>query len=189
MSVHRIVVYPFILSQTMQILLQVNTIFGCLWVPHCLHSHPHTAFCSSATRTQPFVQLTHLVDLKYSMISEHDFRTCWPCFFSKFWHLKFWNPPNPSNPASIARGDPDLAEVGPALFLRGLRFSLAAGGRIQRPLVFFAWKRCGMLLGHPPSLSQPDAQMNTYIYSYIYSYIYIVIYIVIYINIYIVIYI
>jgi len=89
MSVHRIVVYPFILSQTMQILLQVNTIIGCLWVPHCLHSHPHTAFCSSATRTQPFVQLTHLVDLKYSMISEHDFRTCWPCFF--FPNSGIWN--------------------------------------------------------------------------------------------------
>ena len=77
--------------------------------------HPHSAFCSSATRTQPFVELTHLVDLKYlkySMISD----TCWPCFFSRFWYLEsptpidfrtcwpffspnsgIWNPPNPAS--------------------------------------------------------------------------------------------
>ena len=149
----------FILSQTIQRQLQVNTIFGCLWVPHCLHSFTHTAFCSSATRTQPFVQLTHLVDLKYlkySMISEHVDRVFFP-------NSGIWNPPNPSEPAS-----PGVILI---LLKSARRYSSEDFAFLSQLVAesngrwfVFAWKRCGMLLGHPPSLSQPDAHMNTYIY-------------------------
>jgi len=65
---------------------------------------------------------------------------------------------------SIARGDPDLAEVGPALFLRGLRLSLAAGGRIQRPLGCFCVEALWDVAG---TSTQPIPTRCTHEYIYI----------------------